>query len=96
MDALYRRLRADRAALAAWILCVVGTRPEAVKMAPVILALEAHPVFEPVVCSTGQHRELLDQMLQFFDIEPDIDLALMRPDQRPEDRSQRQCLPWGR
>ena len=63
------------------ILCVVGTRPEAIKMAPVILALKEHPAFECRVLATAQHRNLLDQVLRVFDIEPDIDLDIMRPDQ---------------
>jgi UDP-N-acetylglucosamine 2-epimerase len=61
---------------------VIGTRPEAVKMAPVILALRTVAPDEKVlVCSTGQHREMLAQTLQAFQITPDIDLGLMQPDQ---------------
>jgi UDP-N-acetylglucosamine 2-epimerase (non-hydrolysing) len=63
------------------ILCVVGTRPEAIKMAPVILALLKEPWAEVRVLATAQHRELLDQVLSVFEIEPDGDLDLMRPDQ---------------
>jgi UDP-N-acetylglucosamine 2-epimerase (non-hydrolysing) len=63
------------------ILCVVGTRPEAIKMAPVILALKEQPAFECRVLATAQHRSLLDQVLRVFEIEPDIDLDIMRPDQ---------------
>ncbi|MGY4706888.1 non-hydrolyzing UDP-N-acetylglucosamine 2-epimerase [Candidatus Bipolaricaulota sp. J31] len=64
------------------VLCVFGTRPEAIKMAPVIKELEKHPDrFEVRVCVTAQHREMLDQMLGLFGIDPDIDLNLMRPDQ---------------
>ena len=63
------------------ILCVLGTRPEAIKMAPVILALQKYPTFECRVLATAQHRNLLDQVLSIFDIEPDIDLDIMRPDQ---------------
>ena len=56
----------------ATVLCVFGTRPEAIKMAPVIRALSAHaPALKPVVCVTDQHQEMLDQMLEFFGIEPD-------------------------
>jgi UDP-N-acetylglucosamine 2-epimerase (non-hydrolysing) len=66
------------------ILAVVGTRPEAIKLAPVILALRREPaVFETSVCATAQHRELLDDVLELFEIAPDIDLDLMRPDQSP-------------
>jgi len=63
------------------VLCVVGTRPEAIKMAPVILALKQQPWAEVRVLATAQHRHMLDQVLNFFDIEPDIDLNLMRPNQ---------------
>ncbi len=64
------------------ILTVFGTRPEAVKMAPVIKALRQHPdAFRTVVCSTGQHREMLNQILDLFQITPDYNLDVMRPDQ---------------
>ena len=63
------------------ILCVVGTRPEAIKMAPVILALRDDPRAELRVLASAQHRELLDQVLDLFDIRPDLDLNVMRPDQ---------------
>jgi UDP-N-acetylglucosamine 2-epimerase len=64
------------------ILVVVGTRPEAIKLAPIILRLHAEPEsFETVVCATGQHREMLDSVLRTFAIVPDIDLDLMRPEQ---------------
>ena len=63
------------------IICVVGTRPEAIKMAPVILALKNEPWAEVKVLATAQHRHMLDQVLNFFGIEPDIDLDIMRPNQ---------------
>lgn len=64
------------------ILVVVGTRPEAVKMAPVIRRLRGDPSrFATVVCATAQHREMLDSVLSLFEIAPDVDLDLMRPDQ---------------
>ncbi len=63
------------------ILCAVGTRPEAVKMAPVILALQQQPWAEVRVLATAQHRQMLDQVLAFFGIEPHIDLNIMRPNQ---------------
>ena len=63
------------------ILCVVGTRPEAIKMAPVILALKQQPWAEVRVLATAQHRQMLDQVLSFFGIKPDIDLNIMRPNQ---------------
>ena len=63
------------------ILFVFGTRPEAIKMAPLIKAFKAEPTFETKVCVTGQHREMLDQVLEFFEITPDFDLNLMKPNQ---------------
>ena len=63
------------------VLCVVGTRPEAVKLAPVIAALDAHPTLRPRVLFTGQHRELLAQGAAVFGIRPDHDLQVMRPGQ---------------
>jgi len=64
------------------VLSIFGTRPEAIKLAPVLRALRAAPQeFESRVCVTGQHRELLDQVLHLFDIRPDHDLAVMQPDQ---------------
>ncbi len=64
------------------ILCVVGTRPEAIKMAPVLLALKRELIFDVRVLATAQHRHMLDKVLNFFGIEPDIDLDIMRPNQR--------------
>jgi UDP-N-acetylglucosamine 2-epimerase (non-hydrolysing) len=63
------------------VLSVVGTRPEAIKMAPIIQSLKADPRFSSRVCVTAQHREMLDQILSIFNIVPDIDLNLMRPNQ---------------
>jgi UDP-N-acetylglucosamine 2-epimerase (non-hydrolysing) len=63
------------------IAVVIGTRPEAIKLAPVVRALEADGRVHPLVISTGQHREMLDQALDVFDLEPEIDLDLMRPSQ---------------
>ncbi len=60
------------------VMCVFGTRPEAVKLAPVVHAIANSSHLEPVVVLTAQHREMLDQMLKWFAIEPDIDLNLMR------------------
>ncbi|MCC9603597.1 UDP-N-acetylglucosamine 2-epimerase (non-hydrolyzing) [Stieleria sp. JC731] len=63
-------------------LLVFGTRPEAIKLAPLILLFEQFPdLVDPIVCSTGQHREMLDQVLGYFSISPDLDLGLMRPGQ---------------
>lgn len=63
------------------VLSVFGTRPEAIKMAPVVKALAVSSKFEAKVCVTAQHREMLDQVLEIFDIQPDFDLNLMRPGQ---------------
>lgn len=65
------------------ISIIFGTRPEAIKLCPLILALRRHPHLKPHVCVTGQHREMLDQVLQVFGVEPDIDLALMQANQTP-------------
>ena len=63
------------------ISVIFGTRPEAIKLAPVILALRRDARFSTHVCATAQHRHMLDQVLEVFDIVPDTDLDLMRPDQ---------------
>lgn len=64
------------------ILLVFGTRPEAIKMAPLVKKLQRHSNdFKTVVCVTGQHREMLDQVLQIFDIKPDYDLNIMKQGQ---------------
>ena len=63
------------------VLSVFGTRPEAIKMAPLVKALEADPSIQSVVCVTAQHREMLDQVLNLFDLHPDYDLNLMKPGQ---------------
>ena len=64
------------------ILLVFGTRPEAIKMAPLVKKLQTMPEqFRTVVCVTGQHRQMLDQVLQLFDITPDYDLNIMQPNQ---------------
>ena len=62
-------------------LTVFGTRPEAIKMAPLVIGLENHQDFESHVCVTAQHREMLDQVLSFFDIQPDFHLDIMPPGQ---------------
>jgi len=70
------------------ILTVIGTRPEAIKMAPVIAAVRKRTELEASVCITGQHREMLDQVLTQFGIKPDYDLAVMRPGQTLHDITQ--------
>jgi len=62
-------------------LIIFGTRPEAIKMAPLVKQFQAEESFETRVCVTAQHREMLDQVLEFFDIKPDYDLNLMKPNQ---------------
>lgn len=63
------------------ILVIIGTRPEAIKMAPVVREIEARPGFDCMVCTTGQHLEMLEQVLQVFDIVPKHALKLMQADQ---------------
>lgn len=63
------------------ILTVFGTRPEAIKLAPVVLALQEDPAMENIVCVTAQHRQMLDQVLDIFDLKPDYDLNIMKPNQ---------------
>ncbi|MEL7622559.1 MAG: UDP-N-acetylglucosamine 2-epimerase (non-hydrolyzing) [Clostridiales bacterium] len=63
------------------VMCVFGTRPEAIKMCPLVLELEKHPKIESIVCVTGQHRQMLDQVIEIFDIKVDYDLEIMRPQQ---------------
>ena len=64
------------------IMLVFGTRPEAIKMAPLVKEFEKHPeTFETIVCVTGQHRQMLDQVLQLFDIKPQYDLNIMKQGQ---------------
>ncbi|HQN55388.1 MAG TPA: UDP-N-acetylglucosamine 2-epimerase (non-hydrolyzing), partial [Novosphingobium sp.] len=63
------------------ILVVFGTRPEAIKLFPLVAALKADPRFVPVVCVSAQHRQMLDQVLEIAGIVPDHDLDLMKPDQ---------------
>ena len=75
------------------ILLVFGTRPEAIKMAPLVKALQAQPEqFKTIVCVTGQHREMLDQVLVIFDIQPDYDLNIMRQGQDLYDVTSRVLL----
>lgn len=64
------------------VLLVFGTRPEAIKMCPLVNELKAHPEdFDTVVCVTGQHREMLDQVLEVFQVVPEYDLSIMKPGQ---------------
>lgn len=64
------------------VMLVFGTRPEAIKMCPLVMELQKFPAdFETVVCVTGQHREMLDQVLRIFDVKPDFDLNIMKQGQ---------------
>ena len=75
------------------ILLVFGTRPEAIKMAPLVKALQAHPEkFNTLVAVTAQHRQMLDQVLQIFEIKPDYDLDIMKPNQDLYDVTSRVLL----
>lgn len=70
-------------------MTVFGTRPEAIKLGPIVKALHAEPGVELTVCTTGQHREMLKQVLDLFEITPDIDLAVMTPGQTLTDITSR-------
>jgi len=70
------------------VLLVFGTRPEAIKMAPLVKLLQVDPAFDARVCVTAQHREMLDQVLALFDIQPDFDLDIMKPYQDLTDVTQ--------
>ncbi|MEO8088295.1 MAG: UDP-N-acetylglucosamine 2-epimerase (non-hydrolyzing) [Bacteroidota bacterium] len=63
------------------LLFIFGTRPEAIKLAPLVLEFRKHTQFDVKVCVTAQHREMLDQVLAFFEITPDFDLDIMKPNQ---------------
>lgn len=71
------------------VMVVYGTRPEAIKMAPLVLALRAHPGIRCIVVVTGQHREMLDQVNEVFDIVPDLDLDIFQPGQTLTDVTNR-------
>lgn len=75
------------------VMTIFGTRPEAIKMAPVVLELQRHPEkIQPIVAVTAQHREMLDQVLQLFHIRPDYDLNIMSPSQTLFDITSRALL----
>ncbi len=74
-------------------MLVFGTRPEAIKMAPLVKEFQKHPdKFQTIVCVTGQHREMLDQVLEIFDIKPDFDLNIMKQGQDLYDITSRVLL----
>ena len=75
------------------VMLVFGTRPEAIKMAPLVKEFQKYPdSFEILVCVTGQHRQMLDQVLCIFDIVPDYDLDIMQPGQDLYDVTSRVLL----
>ena len=63
------------------VMSVFGTRPEAIKMCPLVKELQKNPDIESIVCLTGQHRQMLDQVTEIFDVKADYDLNIMRPRQ---------------
>ena len=63
------------------IMLVFGTRPEAIKMCPLVLELQKHKEFECIVCLTGQHKEMLEQVMKAFGVESDYNLGIMRQQQ---------------
>ncbi|MFO7746588.1 MAG: UDP-N-acetylglucosamine 2-epimerase (non-hydrolyzing) [Orrella sp.] len=74
------------------VLVVFGTRPEAIKMAPVVHALQSQASIETILCVTAQHRQMLDQVLELFELTPDIDLDIMKPGQDLADITSRVLL----
>ena len=78
------------------IIVVFGTRPEAIKLFPVVHALRAAPDVDTIVCVTGQHREILDQVLEFSGIVPDVDLNIMKPNQSLDELTARLLVELGR
>ena len=75
------------------VMLVFGTRPEAIKMCPLVKEFQKRPKeFETIVCVTGQHREMLDQVLQIFDVHPDFDLNIMKQGQDLTDVTARVLL----
>ena len=63
------------------VMLAFGTRPEAIKMCPLVKELKTRKDIETVLCVTGQHRQMLDQVLKAFDVEPDYDLSIMKDKQ---------------
>ena len=78
-DVADRRDRQGGARSMKRVMLIYGTRPEAIKMAPLVRALDDHAELQPIVAVTGQHREMLDQVNDLFDIKPEHDLDLMVP-----------------
>ena len=78
------------------VMSVFGTRPEAIKMCPLVKELERHPQFDSMVCVTAQHREMLDQVLEVFDIQPNYDMNIMSSGQTLSDITSRVLLGLGK
>ena len=75
------------------VMLVFGTRPETIKICPLVKEFQKHPdQFETIVCVTGQHREMLDQVLSIFEVTPDYDLNIMQPGQDLYDVTSRVLL----
>ncbi|MEG2245324.1 MAG: UDP-N-acetylglucosamine 2-epimerase, partial [Erysipelotrichaceae bacterium] len=74
------------------VMTVFGTRPEAIKMAPLVKALQAQAKIKTIVCVTAQHREMLDQVLNVFEITPDYDLNIMQSGQTLSDVTTRALI----
>ena len=86
MQTLAARLRNARPGSMIRVLSVFGTRPEAIKMAPVVRASRPGPtVFESMICVSAQHRDMLDQVLDVFELQAELDLDIMTPGQSPAD-----------
>ena len=73
------------------VVTVFGTRPEAIKMAPLVLKLNEEPEISSVLCVTAQHREMLDQVLNLFNLKPDYDLDIMQLTRSEERRVGKEC-----
>ena len=71
------------------VMSIFGTRPEAIKMAPLVKELERRKEIESIVCVTAQHRQMLDQVLETFNIKPDYDLNIMKQGQSLSDITSR-------
>lgn len=77
------------------VALIFGTRPEAIKMAPLVQAMHEHSGLTPLICLTGQHREMVDQVLRLFQLQPDVDLNLMQPGQTLTDLTGRMLQQLG-
>ena len=78
------------------VMSVFGTRPEAIKMAPLVQTLAQRPEFESICCLTGQHREMLDSVMEIFDLKADFDLNIMEKRQTLSKLRRRRFSAWRR